>query len=213
MSDDLRNRVALLPCPFCGDPMEGNVTDCEAGFAHGPYGSLMVQCDNPECATLGPSSQTMGGAIAAWNTRADAALAGIGAVRVKPLTFRDVADGRMALSPVGPYRVLEQPDGFFDVMFDGCLVNQRKKGQAFKSYEAAEAWAQTRHQKQVTECIAAIEPAPVSVREAALKAQIHRLTAAGDSLTAWADDRGTPDVRKWDKARDEAFRAIAEGKE
>ena len=43
-----------------------------------------------------------------------------------------------------------------------------------------------------------------------LKAQIYRLTAAGDNLTAWVDDRGTPDVRKWDKARDEAFRAIAE---
>lgn len=54
------------------------------------------------------------------------------------------------------------------------------------------------------------EMGAVSVREAALKAQIHRLTAAGDNLTAWADDRGTPDVRKWDKARDEAFRAINE---
>lgn len=43
-----------------------------------------------------------------------------------------------------------------------------------------------------------------------LKAQIYRLTAAGDNLTAWVDDRGTSDVRKWDKARDEAFRAIAE---
>lgn len=48
---------------------------------------------------------------------------------------------------------------------------------------------------------------------AALKAQIYRLTAAGDNLTAWVDDRGTPDVRKWDKARDEAFRAIAEGED
>jgi hypothetical protein len=48
---------------------------------------------------------------------------------------------------------------------------------------------------------------------AILKAQIHRLTAAGDNLTAWVDDRGTPDVRKWDKARDEAFRAIAKGKD
>ena len=78
-----------------------------------------------------------------------------GRVRVKPLEWRAVADGRMALSPVGPYRVLEQPDGFFDVMFDGCLVNQRKKGEAFRSYEAAEEWAQTRHHKQVTDCLSA----------------------------------------------------------
>ena len=42
---------------------------------------------------------------------------------------------------------------------------------------------------------------------AVLTAQIYRLTAAGDNLTAWVDDRGTQDVRKWDKARDEAFKA------
>jgi hypothetical protein len=42
---------------------------------------------------------------------------------------------------------------------------------------------------------------------AVLTAQIYRLTAAGDNLTAWVDERGTPDVRKWDKARDEAFKA------
>jgi hypothetical protein len=79
------------------------------------------------------------------------------AVSVRPLTFRDVADGRMALSPVGPYKVLEQPDGFFDVMFDGCLVNQRKKGEAFKSSGDAEVWAQSRHRKQVLECIESME--------------------------------------------------------
>lgn len=74
-------------------------------------------------------------------------------VSVRPLTFQDVADGRMALSPVGPYKILKQPDGFFDVMFDGCLVNQRKKGEEFKSSFDAEVWAQYRHRKQVTECI------------------------------------------------------------
>jgi hypothetical protein len=81
--------------------------------------------------------------------------------RVKPLTFHTVGDGRMALSPVGPYRVLEQPDGYFDVMFDGCLVNRRKKGEAFTNCEAAEAWTQTRHEKQVLACIAALEPVTV----------------------------------------------------
>ena len=79
-------------------------------------------------------------------------------VSVRPLTFRDIADGRMALSPVGVYMVLEQPDGFFDVMFDGCLVNQRKKGEVFKSSWDAETWAQSRHRKQVLECIESKEP-------------------------------------------------------
>lgn len=74
-------------------------------------------------------------------------------MEVKLLTFFDIGDGRMALSPVGPYRVLEQPDGFFDVMFDGCLVNRRKKGEAFRSSEGAETWAQSRHRKQVLECL------------------------------------------------------------
>ena len=104
----------------------------------------------------------------AWLKMADAAIAALEPMdkpRVKPLTFRTVGDGRMALSPVGPYRVLEQPDGLFDVMFDGCLVNRRKKGEQFSSYEAAEAWAQSRHEKQVLECLAALEP--VTVQEAA----------------------------------------------
>ena len=59
----------LKPCPFCGDPMEGSVTDTPLGFAKGPNGTLMVQCDNQNCDTLGPVGKTMDEAVKLWNRR------------------------------------------------------------------------------------------------------------------------------------------------
>ena len=128
----------------------------------------------PECgfSTSGRSKTIVMQALAAihlWQARVDEVMgedsmakhigtnASAATIQIKPLVFRSVADGRMALSPVGPYRVIEQPDGHFDVMFDGCLVNRRKKGEAFTSYETAEAWAQTRHVNQVLACLATQE--------------------------------------------------------
>jgi hypothetical protein len=187
----------------------------------------------------------MQGAIDRWNTRADAALAEIGAVRVKPEgRHRDTERNRLLSQTVSDlFKIIENHDPEVDIPIASGVWDRLDKLSV--DVEAR--------------ILAAIEPAPVtknrppasadwmdgpgtgpapvsvrecplgddcdlttaymagrgsvSVREAALKAQIHRLTAAGDSLTAWVDDRGTPDVRKWDKARDEAFRAIAEGKE
>lgn len=49
-------------CPFCGG--------ADTHMTHSRRGEWFVACDDPACATIGPTRYTPNEALDAWNTRA-----------------------------------------------------------------------------------------------------------------------------------------------
>ena len=136
----------LKPCPFCGS----NAKLMGGPMAHETYSVW--------CTGVGRHHMDYGfdkdTAIAAWNTRA--------APKVKPLVW--TAKG-YAQTPFGKYLVVREDwsgeEDFWFICFAGKPYG--KCGE-HATLEAAKAAAQADYEARI---LAAIEPAPVSVREAA----------------------------------------------
>lgn len=210
MSDEMRERVSLLPCPFCGGEKMLTTTN--------EFGGFCLTCEN--CDAVGPPSEYDPEQMReAWNTRSDAALAEIGGVcwhkveqRLPPVgrpvlvaSLRD--DGwcvrsacllvrHEGVSPM-PERVAERPTDFW---FDA------PRGQNdTRLVRPGMMWAETPSPD------AAIEPAPVvSVREAA-----RVLLDASLSVQGMNTEDMTPEQERLDNLGRNGWadlRAIAEGK-
>lgn len=86
MRDDLqeRERVVLLPCPFCGKEMSVSKSGMATHLGQSQdaciIGTMGIPTDHP------PS-------VDKWNTRADAALAEIGGARVRELEWEKSIGG------------------------------------------------------------------------------------------------------------------------
>jgi Lar family restriction alleviation protein len=238
MSDDLRNRVALLPCPFCGGEKMLTTTN--------EFGGYCLTCDN--CEAVGPPSEYDPEQMReAWNTRADAALAEIGAVRVRPLVWEDYPiNGEpvlsMAVTPSGTYFICDDTDDFTGLYceFISCkgatwygTVNPFTAvicdHQHVDDLATLKAAANEHNRARI---LAAIEPAPVSVREAAQaeRERCMRIVSAARSGDIDTDMRTllhfieSGDTMQYSEERSqyehdsrrrdyELLRAIAEGKD
>lgn len=74
---DALDQKGLAPCPFCSSDMAGFAGMAPEAFAKGSDGTFAVNCD---CGAMGPPSDTMEGAITAWNRRASVITAEIAGV-------------------------------------------------------------------------------------------------------------------------------------
>jgi Lar family restriction alleviation protein len=177
-----RERVALLPCPFCGGEAE-KVEAVEAGDQ--AYCICCRSCQASSKVIFFLMDDATDQLAHAWNTRADAALAEIGAVRVRELTW-EAEDGRSTcLDAEGCdklYRILIRQDGTAVLRHNASSFQQEEH----ESEEAAKAAANEDNRARI---LAAIEPAPVSARECPLGDDC-------DLTAAYMAGRGSVSVRE-----------------
>lgn len=135
--------------------------------------------------------------------RADLAPDPLRAVKVKPLVWREIETyggqcfDAIALHTV--YRIIPKHDGRYWLTEPDCSL---------PTLEAAKAAAQADYEQRIR---SALEPADplADPRVTALVAHLHRLTAHGDGLEGWTVDKAKIARKNWNKAKAEAFTALA----